>query len=352
MLDLTICIINYNGERYLRKTLNSIYGQDEKFSEVILIDNASEDNSIKIVKENFPGIKLIQLSNNLGPGYARNTGFKAASFDQILFIDNDVCLSQNFSKGLVQALKEYPNPAIAMPEVYFAGCENKLQYNGADSHYLGLMILNCQSYLTNNNSNEIKKINSVVTACFLVDRKKWEEEKPFDESFFFNYEDHDFGIRTRIRGYEILSVSSSKCFHGEGTRDLSRREGDKYSRVRIFCLIKNRWQIILKDYELRTIILLLPALCIYEVFQFMGVLKKGWIAEWFRAVYWIASNLNHILHKRRIVQQSRKIHDREILEGGPLPFFEDLPQGRLEQIGKNILDFLMVTYWKLIKGLI
>lgn len=349
---LTFCIVNYNGERYLEETLRSVYVQEEKFTEILLIDNASKDKSLEIIKNQFPEVRVIQLKKNFGPASARNEGFKVASSDWILFMDNDVHLSPDFSNGLMEALNENPNAAVAVPQVYFAIQKNKLQYDGADCHFMGLMILHDINHTLTGSSNGIRKIGSLATACFLVDRKKWGKGKLFDDSFFFNYEDHDFGLRTRIKGYEILSVSSSRCYHREGTMGLSLREGGKYSKMRVYCLIRNRWQIILKNYQLRTILLLSPIFFTYEIFQLAGVIKKGWFIEWLKAFLWIIFNSDQILQKRRTIQKLRRTPDREILKGGPIPFFKDLPKGLLEQMGKKLLDFLAGIYWDRVKRLI
>jgi len=345
---LTVCIINYNGEKYLHETLSSVCDQRNSFNEIILIDNASEDKSIEIVKKCFPDIRIIPLDKNYGPALARNQGFKESSSDEILFLDNDVVLAPGFIENLLKALESNPGTAAAMPQVYFADQQQRIQYNGADSHFLGLMSLEQSEHP----ANKVRKIGSIVTACFWVDRKHWREENPFDDSFFFNYEDHDFGIRTRIKGLEIISITSAHCFHKEGTQGLSRREGLSYSKKRVYYLVRNRWQIILKNYELKTIIILFPILMIYELIQLIAVIKKGWFKPWFDAVQWIFKNSKSILHKRRHVQMFRKTPDREILKGGPLPFFKDLPSSKMEIMGKKILDALTGRYWMYIKPFI
>lgn len=346
---LSLCIINFNGEKYLEETIHSAMVQKKNFTEILLIDNASTDRSIEFVKNEFPEIKIIQLDKNYGPAAARNEAFRTASSDRILFIDNDISLAENFSGNLQKELGVNPNITLAMPQVFFAVSKNEIQYNGADCHFLGHMILHNGGNVTSELFNEPKQIGSVVTACFLLDRKKWGEEMPFDESFFFNYEDHDFGLRTRIKGLEIFSIPSLHCYHRDGTAGLSRRAGAEYSKTRVYCLIRNRWQIILKNYQLRSIVLLAPALLIYEIFQVAGVIKKGWFIQWLKAAGWILFNFIEILKKRRVIQRSRRIPDREILKGGELPFFTDLLKSHLEIMAKKILNTFVEIYWIRIK---
>jgi hypothetical protein len=193
----------------------------------------------------------------------------------------------------------------------------------------------------------------VVTACCLIDRSRWGAHDPFDATFFFNYEDHDFGLRTRILGHEILSVPSAHCYHREGTPGLSLRDGGQYAKMRVFCLIRNRWQLILKNYAWRTIFFLFPIFFVYEVFQLAGILKKGWLCEWGNAVCWIAFHPGAILRKRQVIQHARKTPDRDILRNGPLPFRQgDLLKSAGERWGKALLDRFATMYWNIIQRLI
>jgi GT2 family glycosyltransferase len=353
-MAVTLCMVNYNGERYLEESLKSVFDQKENFSEILLVDNASKDKSLEIIREKFPSVKVIRLNKNLGPGAARNQGFKSTNNNRILFIDNDVSLSTNCAVELIHTLNVNPSAAAAMPRVLYPanGRKNKIQYDGADCHFLGHMIL----YNGNRDSDVLKKIpqkiNSLVTACFLIDREKLQGSNPFDETFFFNYEDHDFGLRIRILGNEILSIPAAICYHREGTEGLSFREGGNYSKMRVFFLIRNRWQIILKNYELKTILLLTPVFIIYEIFQLAGVIKKGWMIRWLKASFWIIFNLNKIFLKRRAIQKARVIPDREILKGGLIPFTAELTKSSLEITAKNFLDFITGAYWNQIKRFI
>ena len=92
---------------YLEETLRCVFEQKNGEDEIILVDNASVDRSIDIVKKKFSEVKIIQLKKNLGPGFARNAGFVSASHDLILFLDNDVCLTNNCKEQLIAELKKY-----------------------------------------------------------------------------------------------------------------------------------------------------------------------------------------------------------------------------------------------------
>ena len=166
------------------------------------------------------------------------------------------------------------------------------------------------------------------------------------------FEDHDFGLKIRINGYDILSVPTARVLHREGTPGLSLRAHGQYTSTRVYNNILNRWQIIIKFFSLRSIFILLPVLVIYEAFQFAVSLKKGWMRDWLHALTWIVSRAHWICSKRLRLQRNRKIQDREFLKNGPLPFAPELAQTRIEKTGIKILNLISINYWKYAKHFI
>jgi len=348
----SLCIVNFNGENYLEETLGAVSEQRDRFSEVLLVDNASEDRSLEIVKKHFPFVRVIPLPENRGPAVARNVAFESASSNWILFLDNDVRMSSDCADLLVQSLKDNSRAVLAMPCVLYASSEDIVQYDGADAHFLGLMSLQNEDQPLSSLQTEIRSIGSIVTACFLLDRGKWGKHKPFDETFFIYLEDHDFALRGRAFGHEILAVPRARVYHREGTQGLSLRGTGRYTDFRVFCLIRNRWHLILKNYSAKTLSLLLPVFALYEFAQLVLVIKKGWLRQWTDALVWIAKNADRILGERRFVQNTRKTSDRELLVGGPIPFREELTKSGLERIGLTVLNGFSSLYWRQIERIL
>src|SRR5690606_5489055 len=121
---------------------------------------------------------------------------------------------------LSNALDANPGAVIAMPRVLYRHSPDVIQYDGAESHYLGMMSLRNADTPIDSAPREITHIDSLVSACFMVDRGRWKGNRRegnrslFDDSFFIYHEDHDLGLRTRLSGGEILAVPDAHCFHG------------------------------------------------------------------------------------------------------------------------------------------
>lgn len=342
----SLCIVNYNGARHLPRTLDAAARVADQLAEIILVDNASTDDSRVFARTSFPLVKLLALPDNLGPGNARNAGLSAALSDLVLFIDNDVVVAEDCAEILAAALAAEPTAAIAAPRVVYADRPEIIQYDGADSHFLGLMILENADVAINDADGSVRRAGSVITCAFMVDRKRLPDKVPFDVSFFIYLEDHDFGLRMRALGVDIISVPAAICYHGEGTVGLSIRAVGGYSSMRIFCLIRNRWQLIMKNYASRTILVLAPFFLLYELAQLAIIARKGWWREWGDAISWILKHRREIMVKRRHVQENRRRSDRELLTGGAIPFRDDLSTGMIEHAFRRALDVLASLYWK------
>jgi GT2 family glycosyltransferase len=348
----TLCMINYNGERFLRESLSAVVAQSDRLAEILLIDNGSQDRSLDIVERDFPSVRIVRLTLNRGPAAARNVALREAGTALALLVDNDVSLAPGCVDELVRALAAHPDAVVAAPAVLYSHDRHRIQYDGADNHFIGLMKLHHQDVPLTGGDLCVREVGSVITACFLVDRKRLPDNQPFDESFFIYFEDHDFGVRMRIFGHQILSVPTAHCFHREGTEGLSIRQMRKYSKGRIYYLIRNRWLFIFKNYSIRTLLILSPILIFYETAQFFVITKKGWLREWAKAVVWVVGHAPELLELRRRIQRCRKNPDRLLLLGGPLPFREELTAGRFERFGRRFLDAVVGSYWKMVAQLI
>ena len=348
----SLCVINYNGEAYLRQSLPAALRQAGLFEEILLVDNGSSDGSVELVEREFPAVRVVQLGENRGACGARNAGIREARTDLLLFLDNDVFLLDGCVERLVEALGAHPDAILAAPSVMYANAPETVQYCGADNHYLGLMIPRQENIPLARIDPSVQRTNSLVTACFLVDRTRLVDPEPFDELYFIYLDDHDFGIRQRALGNAILAVPQAHVLHGEGQAGLSLRKLGKYTDTRVYLLIRNRWIFVLKHYSLRSLLLLSPVLFVYEIAQLGIVLKKGWLRPWLRALGWSVTHLSTILKKRRTVQQTRKLPDRSFISGGPVPFRPELTTGSLERFGKATLDAIVTGYWKGVAPLI
>lgn len=351
----TACMINYNGEGYLERSLRALADDASAWAEIVVVDNGSTDGSRALVERLFPGVRLIAMAANLGAAAARNVAIEQARTDLVLLIDNDVTLTSGSLDKLAAALHRDPSIVAAMPAILYAGDRSTIQYDGADTHFLGQQKLHHQGMPYGSVPVEERDIGSLVSACLLVDRSRIPGGNglaAFDEDFFIYFEDHDFGHRMRLLGRRVVAVPSASCYHGVGTPGLSIRALGSYSPLRVFCHIRNRWLFIIKNYSLRSLLLLSPMLALYELVQIGAVVKKGWLREWARAAWWVMRHSRRLYARRRLVQRARRLSDARLLQGGPVPLREEATASPFERAAKRLLDRAAGAYWLAVGGLL
>ena len=115
--NISVAIVNFNGDRYISHTLDQVYKNCPFVTEILVVDNSSTDNSTKIIREKYPEVRLIELPENNGPCHARNTAINSALSDRILLLDNDVAPCEECLTSLSGALDTYDDVLVAMPAV-------------------------------------------------------------------------------------------------------------------------------------------------------------------------------------------------------------------------------------------
>ena len=113
MDSVTILIVNWNGKRFLSKCLDGLKRQTYKDFSIILVDNASNDGSVSFVTENYPEVKILALSENLGFSVANNIVLKKAKSKYVVLLNNDAVAHPVWLKSLVKALETHAEAGFA-----------------------------------------------------------------------------------------------------------------------------------------------------------------------------------------------------------------------------------------------
>jgi GT2 family glycosyltransferase len=253
---------------------------------------------------------------------------------------------------LASALEGQSNAAIAMPRVVLAARPDRIQYEGAYCHWLGHMILRNEDSPLRPPEAGVVRVDSMVSACFMVVRSRWPDVEFFDPGYRFYYEDHDVGVRARLAGREILAVGGAIVMHGAGTPNLSLRPGGAYAPRRVLTLIEGRWRHLIKNLSTRSLVVLGPGLLAYEVAQLAGAAAKGWIPHWWRAVCNTRQGFKELRAARGRIQSARRTTDRELLRGGPIPFKPELSGGRAAKWALAMFNGFCSAYWRIAQHLL
>ena len=344
---VSIGIVNHNGESYLPETLRAVARLGPAADDVLLIDSGSTDRGPALAREQFPHVRVIELGANLGPGAARNRAIKEAAHDRILLIDNDASPEPGTIERLGAALDANRNAILAMAAVLYAGRPDTVQYVGAVPHFLGTQTLLHADTPLAQLEDGVRAVGSAITCCVMVDRSRFGDRRWFDERLFVFLEDHEFGLRASLQGYDCLIVPEARCLHGAGTIGVSVRQTGRFTPVRVRHTIRNRWLTLLMLYQPGTLLRFAPALAAFEVLQLAGALSKGWLGHWLWAAGSTVRMLPHALSVRRDMRRSRRRKDVELLTGGPFPFNPRWRRSALERAAQRSLDLIAGLNWRL-----
>jgi GT2 family glycosyltransferase len=345
---VSVGIVNHNGESYLPHTLHAVARLGPAVDDVLLVDSGSTDRSAALVRRQFPRVRVIELGANLGPGAARNRAIQEAAHDRVLLIDNDAEPQPGCVEALGTALDGHANAILAMAAVLDAQTPDVVQYVGAMPHFLGTQTLLDADTPVEQLKDGIRAVGTAITCCIMVDRARFRGRRWFDERLFLYLEDHEFGLRAALQGYDCIVVPEARCLHRAGTIGVSIRQTGRFTPVRIRQTIRNRWLTILMLYQPGTLLRFAPAMAVFEVLQLLGALRKGWIGHWLWAAGSTARLLPHVLGVRHAMRTSRRRRDLEILTGGPFPFNPRWRHTTLERAARRCLDLFAGLNWRLV----
>jgi GT2 family glycosyltransferase len=347
MRDITLCIVNYNGADHLPPAFAAIEAAGEDFGEILVVDNASTDGSADLAEALCPRSRVLRLDANRGPGAARNVGFAHARNDLILFQDNDVRLEPAVVRRLREELDSFRDTLAVAPRVLYVSEPARVQFDSADCHFLGLMATRNADAAVASVGDDAGYTTSLVTACFLIDRARWTGEAPFDEALGFNLEDHDFAVRAVVAGHRLRVQPGARVLHGTGTLGLSYRPGQAPAVDRQFYLARNRWIVLVRCYAARTLLVMAPALLVFELVQLLWLAGQGRAGLWFRAVASLFRMRRRLGAERRRIQRSRRTPDSAILRDAPLPVTRHVHGSSAARL-LPLLDRALRTYWRLV----
>lgn len=225
---LSVIVVTWNSSDELRACLGSILADDPGGLEVIVVDNASSDDSPKIVREEFPSVNLIANTENYGFGKACNQGIKVSHGEFVVLINPD----SEVQKGSLSALLEYgrENPDIGVFGLKVLNCDGTLQYscrhfptlqagifrNTILGHFFPQNTYLTDYLMTGWDHNEPRDVDW-VSGCAMVLRKKFlDEVGGFDERFFMYCEDVDLGYRAHQSGWRVTYFPYSIVVHARG----------------------------------------------------------------------------------------------------------------------------------------
>lgn len=223
--SVAVVILNWNGKAYLNQFLPGILRSEYDNLQIIVGDNASTDDSVSFLQENFPTVKIIQNDQNYGFAGGYNKVLERVEADYFILLNSDVEVIPNWIKPVINLMESDAQIAAAQPKIKWHLNKNQFEYAGAAGGYLDIYAFPfCRGRLfnvyehDNGQYNEQKEVFWASGAAFFIKSKCWREAGGLDADLFAHMEEIDLCWRLKNLNYKIMYCPDAEVYHvGGGT---------------------------------------------------------------------------------------------------------------------------------------
>ena len=222
--SVAVVILNWNGKKFLDNFLPSVI-KNSGNAEVIVADNASTDDSVAFLQDNFPGVRIIRNSSNLGFAGGYNEALVQVKSDFYVLLNSDIEVTPGWIEPVITLMESDPAIAACQPKILSYVQQDTFEYAGAAGGFIdkfGYPFCRGRLFQTlekdTGQYDDVTEIFWATGACMFVRSSVFHKLGGFDDRFFAHMEEIDFCWRARIEGYRIMFCPDSKIYHvGGGT---------------------------------------------------------------------------------------------------------------------------------------
>ncbi len=257
--EVSVVILNWNGRDWLRKFLPSVLATNYPNTRIIVGDNASTDDSIRFLQENYPSIEIIQNETNEGFSKGYNSILKHVTSDYYVLLNSDIEVTPNWLNPIVELMESSAGIAVCQPKILSHAQKEYFEYAGAAGGWLdalGYPFARGRVFAT---LDEDKGQYDTVQDCFwasgaamCVRASVYHALGGLDEFFFAHQEEIDFCWRVQLAGYRVKVQPRSVVYHiGGGTLPQG-------SSRKVFLNFRNNLVMMTKNMPKRQLVYKLP----------------------------------------------------------------------------------------------
>ncbi len=321
---VSIIIINYNGGTMIQQCIESVKKTKTIPFEIILVDNASADNSFIECKKNFPDIVFIKNEKNIGLG-ARNFGLEISKGNFVVFLDFDTIVEPCWLEILLNSFKIHGD-GLYQPKLLETNRRDIINSAGNMLNIFGLAYSRGKGEKDVGQYDTFSKISYTSGACTFTSKKITDKIGKIDDIFFAYHDDVDYGWRAAMMNIPSYYEPKSTVYHF-GSKTLS------WSSKKFFLLERNRWICLQTLYSNSSQLRLLPYMLILEIGISLFFISKGIFFQKIKALISLIKLNKEIQQRRLILKEKKIVSDQEIIKNFVDDFF--LPS----QNGKNNKSF-------------
>lgn len=222
---VAIVILNWNGIKFLQQFLPAVVATTYTNKQVIVIDNASTDDSVPFIQQYFPQVQVIRNQENAGFARGYNLGLKQVNADYYILLNSDVEVTPGWIEPVIELMESDPSIAACQPKIMQFRQRELFEYAGAAGgwlDYLGYPLAKGRIFdVCERDQGQYDRPEPIFWAsgaAMFVRAKQYHEVGGLDEFFFAHQEEIDLCWRLQLAGYRVYACPASVVYHvGGGT---------------------------------------------------------------------------------------------------------------------------------------
>ncbi|WP_443939139.1 glycosyltransferase family 2 protein [Pedobacter sp. MW01-1-1] len=223
--SVAVVILNWNGKRYLEQFLPGILLSKYNNLQIVVGDNASTDDSVAFLRNNFPSVKIIQNDINYGFAGGYNKVLAQVEADYFILLNSDVEVTPNWIQPVIDLMESDAQIAAAQPKIKWYSDKSQFEYAGAAGGYLDRFSFPfCRGRIfnvyeqDNGQYNHSEEVFWASGAAFFIKSAYWREVGGLDADLFAHMEEIDLCWRLKNLDYKVMYCPDAEVYHvGGGT---------------------------------------------------------------------------------------------------------------------------------------
>ncbi|MDD5292587.1 MAG: glycosyltransferase family 2 protein [Candidatus Omnitrophica bacterium] len=314
---VSIIILNYNGKEFLKPCLDSVLASTYHNFEIIVVDNASVDDSVSFLKDNYAvdRVRVISEKKNYGVPGGRNIGFKYSHGDYIIFLDNDAVVGKGWIEGFLEVFSEDEKIAVAQAKLLSMLERNRFDHAGDFLTPFGFLVERSNGAKDTGQFDKVEDIFNAKGAATMIKSAVFKELGMYDDSYFMYLEETDFCWRAWLAGYKVVFAPKSVVWHAYSTPLKDEKKYYSNYVVRYYGC-RNYLITALKNAgSLRLLKMLFFQLPSFLILSLLFCLRGKFSDAFFiiKALFSVVADYRGIMLKRNFVQNKiRRVKDRDL----------------------------------------
>jgi len=311
---ISVIVVTYNGQDYLKRCFESIKKQTYKNLEVISVDNASKDDTVKLLNKHFPDVRVLSEKKNLHYAGGINRGINEAKGKYVFLLNQDTdiepdCIEHLYRKAVSDERIGAVSPMMKFSRLpdFINGIGNQISNHGWGT----------DSFIYCVDIGQFETLKEIPSACFgavMLSREAIDKVGLVDEGYKSFYEDADWSFRCWLQDWKIVPEAKAVVYHDFG--------GSYLWDKKLAYVIRNRLRLVLKLFQGRVMLGFLKNYLREDMRNYFSLLRQRQFGTAFcfiKAYFSLGLSFPAILIKRLAFMRVKKknMRERDVIEKNP-----------------------------------